>query len=123
MPDHDEEKQGRLRFSPGEIEETTLMRNKRESDLIEERESQKSTLQKGKHMQNFFRKEGLSSNIIKDNIEAFEDVPAYIRRNMSLQTREKEAEVKVSKYTLEELADGQGPVLRENNAYLNDNVD
>ena len=123
VPDHDEEKQGRLRFSPGEIEEMTLMRNKRESDLIEERESQKSTLQKVKHMQNFFRKEGLSSNIIKDNIEAFEDVPAYIRRNMSLQTREKEAEVKVSKYTLEELADGQGPVLRENNAYLNDNVD
>lgn len=123
VPDYDEEKQGRLRFSPGEIEEMTLMRNKRESDLIEERESQKSTLQKVKHMQNFFRKEGLSSNIIKDNIEAFEDVPAYIRRNMSLQTREKEAEVKVSKYTLEELADGQGPVLRENNAYLNDNVD
>ena len=35
-------------------------------------------------MQNFFKKEGLSNKIIKDNIEAFEDVPAYVRRNMSV---------------------------------------
>jgi hypothetical protein len=74
-------------------------------------------------MQNFFKKEGLSNKIIKDNIEAFEDVPAYVRRNMVLSPKDKEAEIKVSKFTLEELADGQGPVLRDNNAYLNDNVD
>ncbi len=121
--DFEEEKQGRLHFDHETMEEITPVRSKRESELIEERENQKSTLQKVKHMQNFFKKEGLSNKIIKDNIEAFEDVPAYVRRNMVLSPKDKEAEIKVSKFTLEELADGQGPVLRDNNAYLNDNVD
>jgi len=121
--DFEEEKQGRLHFDHETMEELTPIRSKRESELIEERENQKSTLQKVKHMQNFFKKEGLSNKIIKDNIEAFEDVPAYVRRNMALTPKDKEAEIKVSKFTLEELADGQGPVLRDNNAYLNDNVD
>ncbi len=121
--DFEEEKQGRLHFDPETMEELTQVRSKRESEIIEERENQKSTLQKVKHMQNFFKKEGLSNKIIKDNIEAFEDVPAYVRRNMVLSPKDKENDIKVSKFTLEELADGQGPVLRDNNAYLNDNVD
>jgi hypothetical protein len=73
-------------------------------------------------MQNFFKKEGLSNKIIKENIEAFEDVPAYIRRNMSIGSKEKDNESKVSKFTLSS-GEGEEPVLRENNAYLNDNVD
>jgi len=73
-------------------------------------------------MQNFFKKEGLSNKIIKENIEAFEDVPAYIRRNMSIDSKEKDNQSKVSKFTLSS-GEGEEPVLRENNAYLNDNVD
>jgi hypothetical protein len=73
-------------------------------------------------MQNFFKKEGLSNKIIKENIETFEDVPAYIRRNMPPNPIEKENDSKISKITLELNENGE-PVLKENNAYLDNNVD
>jgi hypothetical protein len=60
--------------------------------------------------------------IPKENIETFEDVPEYIRRNMPLGVKEKDPDSKISKYTLSSGEDNE-PVLRENNAYLNDNVD
>jgi hypothetical protein len=68
------------------------------------------------------KKEGLSNKTIKDNIDTFEDVPAYIRRNMLMAPSDKKTESKLSKFTLTS-DDEEGPVLRENNAYLNDNVD
>jgi cell division protein FtsZ len=74
------------------------------------------------HMQNILKKEGLSNKTIKENIDTFEDVPAYIRRNMSLDQPGNTSESKLSKFTLSS-DDDDGPVLRENNAYLNDNVD
>ena len=73
-------------------------------------------------MQNFIKKEGLSNKIIKDNIDTFEDVPAYIRRNMPIGQKDKNGDSKISKFTLSSGEDNE-PVLRENNAYLNDNVD
>jgi hypothetical protein len=120
-PAIDEEMQGELDFDPGSIDHITELRGRKKQDDTEEKENRETTLQKVKHMQNFFKKEGLSNKIIKENIEAFEDVPAYIRRNMSL-GKEKENDSKVSKFTLS-LGEGDEPVLRENNAYLNDNVD
>jgi hypothetical protein len=59
---------------------------------------------------------------MKDNIDTFEDVPAYVRKNLALGTTDKAADSKVSKFTLTS-GDDNEPVLRENNAYLNDNVD
>jgi hypothetical protein len=59
---------------------------------------------------------------MKENIDTFEDVPAYIRRNMLVGSPEVASESKLSKFTLTS-DDEEGPVLRENNAYLNDNVD
>jgi hypothetical protein len=41
---------------------------------------------------------------------------------MSIGSKEKDNESKVSKFTLSS-GEGEEPVLRENNAYLNDNVD
>lgn len=81
-----------------------------------------STLRKVKHMQNLLKKEGLSNQAMKDNIDSFEDVPAYVRRNMAKVVPANTAETKLSKYTLS-TGEKDGPVLRENNAYLNDNVD
>jgi cell division protein FtsZ len=118
----DEELQGELDFNLDKSAEINEMRVRDPQD-DEEKEKRETTLQKVKHMQNFFRKEGLSNKIIKDNIDTFEDVPAYVRRNMSPETREKESSNnKISKFTLS-LGEGDEPVLRENNAYLNDNVD
>jgi cell division protein FtsZ len=85
-------------------------------------ERSESTLRKVKHMQNVLKKEGLSNQAMKENIDSFEDVPAYVRRNMmkSLPSGSS-GESKLSKFTL--TSDNDEPVLRENNAYLNDNVD
>jgi hypothetical protein len=73
-------------------------------------------------MQNLLKKEGLSNKTMKENIDTFEDVPAYIRRNMAIGGQESGSESKLSKFTLTS-GDNDEPVLRENNAYLNDNVD
>ena len=73
-------------------------------------------------MQNMLKKEGLSNKSMKDNIDNFEDVPAYVRRNMALGSPDKAADSKVSKFTLSS-DENDEPILRENNAYLNDNVD
>ena len=118
----DDEIQGEFDFNLENVSEVNELRGKRSQDDPDEKEKRETTLQKVKHMQNFFKKEGLSNKIIKDNIDTFEDVPAYVRRNMSIGSKEKENSSKVSKFTLTS-GDGDEPVLRENNAYLNDNVD
>lgn len=80
------------------------------------------TLRKLKHMQNVMKNEGLSTQSMNDNIEDFEEVPAYVRKKIALHTANKAAGSKVSKFTLS-LDDDNQPIIRDNNAYLNDNVD
>jgi cell division protein FtsZ len=80
------------------------------------------TLRKLRHMQNVIRNEGLSTQSMSDNIEDFEEVPAYVRKKIAIHNANKAAGSKVSKFTLSLDEDNQ-PVIRENNAYLNDNVD
>lgn len=80
------------------------------------------TLRKLKHMQNVIKNEGLSTQSMNDNIEDFEEVPAYVRKKIALHNATKASGSKVSKFTLSLDEDNQ-PVIRENNAYLNDNVD
>jgi cell division protein FtsZ len=80
------------------------------------------TLRKLKHMQNVIKNEGLSTQSMSDNIEDFEEVPAYVRKKIAIHNASKAAGSKVSKFTLALDEDNQ-PVIRENNAYLNDNVD
>ena len=94
-----------------------------ELEEVKPAEKSGSTLRKVKHMQNLLKKEGLSNQTMKDNIDSFEDVPAYVRRNMIKgMPAENIPESKLSKFTLSS-DDNDEPVLRENNAYLNDNVD
>lgn len=95
-----------------------------QDDFAEVRSAEKagSTLRKVKHMQNLLKKEGLSNQTMKDNIDSFEDVPAYVRRNMMKGLPSDLPETKLSKFTLSTGSDDE-PILRENNAYLNDNVD
>ena len=80
------------------------------------------TLRKLKHMQNVIRNEGLSTQSMSDNIEDFEEVPAYVRKKIAIHNASKAAGSKVSSFTLALDEDNQ-PVIREINAYLNDNVD
>ncbi|HOW08217.1 MAG TPA: cell division protein FtsZ [Bacteroidales bacterium] len=118
----DDEIQGELDFNLETAIELTEMRSRKPPEDAVDGEKRETTLQKVKHMQNFIKKEGLSNKIIKENIDTFEDVPAYIRRNMPIGQRDKNSDSKISKFTLSSDEDNE-PVLRENNAYLNDNVD
>jgi cell division protein FtsZ len=122
ITDFEEESQGVIDFSLERSEDLNEIRSRRSSDNDENCEKPEETLRKVKHMQNLLKKEGLSNKTMKENIDTFEDVPAYIRRNMAIGAPENAAESKLSKFTLTSGEDDE-PVLRENNAYLNDNVD
>jgi cell division protein FtsZ len=122
IADFEEESQGTIDFSSVNPEGITAKRERNSDQEDEDQDKTEATLQKVKHMQNILKKEGLSNKTMKDNIDTFEDVPAYIRRNMSLNSSDNASESKLSKFTLTS-DDEEGPVLRENNAYLNDNVD
>jgi cell division protein FtsZ len=118
----DETPQGSFNFGTEENEEGSRTKSRKTPAENEANEKSNSTLRKVKHMQNILKKEGLSNKAMKDNIDTFEDVPAYVRRNLALDSSEKASESKVSKFTLSS-EDNDEPILRENNAYLNDNVD
>jgi cell division protein FtsZ len=122
ITDFEEESQGVIDFSLEHGENLSEFRGRNPDDEGEAREKPEATLRKVKHMQNLLKKEGLSNKTMKENIDTFEDVPAYVRRNLSLGVPDNKAESKLSKFTLSS-GENEEPVLRENNAYLNDNVD
>jgi len=122
ITDFEEESQGTINFSLEGNSEYNSSGPNSDIDKEEERNKPETNLRKMKHIQNLLKKEGLSNKTMEENIDTFEDVPAYIRRNMSLGSGGKASESKLSKFTLTNDED-DGPVLRENNAYLNDNVD
>ncbi len=123
ISDFDDESQGVFDFSLDPKNKSTSGSFNSGNDPDEPVNKPEATLRKVKQMQKMLKKEGLSNKTIEENIDAFEDVPAYIRRNMMLAPPESgRKESKLSKFTLSS-DDGEGPVLRENNAYLNDNVD
>ncbi len=122
ITDFEEESQGVIDFSLEHNQEMSEIRNRRVKENEEGPEKPEATLRKVKHMQNLLKREGLSNKTMKENIDTFEDVPAYVRRNLSLGTPGSGSESKLSKFTLTS-EDNDEPVLRENNAYLNDNVD
>jgi hypothetical protein len=68
------------------------------------------------------QKEGFSNKVIKENIDVFEDVPAFKRRNIPIKLENQAFKSNISKFTLESDENNE-PVFRENNAYLNVNVD
>jgi cell division protein FtsZ len=122
ITDFEEESQGIIDFNLEHSQEMSDIRNRRAKENEEGTEKPEATLRKVKHMQNLLKREGLSNKTMKENIDTFEDVPAYVRRNLTLGTPESGSESKLSKFTLTS-EDNDEPILRENNAYLNDNVD
>lgn len=116
-----ERRQGQLNFGP-ENEANGFACNS-PGELAEGMtEKKQAKLKKLKEVTAMVQKEGLSGKVMADNIENFEDVPAYVRRNVLLNKPDTVRSSKVSKLTLS-TDDDQQPVIRENNAYLNDNVD
>jgi cell division protein FtsZ len=60
---------------------------------------------------------------MRDNIDEFEDVPAFVRKNIQILKSDEIDKSEVSKFTLSYDEDDDEISLREDNAYLNDNVD
>lgn len=105
------------------------MQRKLEFDIISRDNSSKQddgktegTLRKLKHMQNILKKEGLSNKTMKDNIDEFEDVPAFVRKNIQIVRSAENEKQEISRFTLTSDDDDE-ITLSEDNAYLNDNVD
>src|SRR5664280_2203264 len=88
ITDFEEESQGVIDFSLEHAHEMDEIRNRRTRETDEIIEKPEATLRKVKHMQNILKREGLSNKTMKENIDTFEDVPAYVRRNLSLGTPE-----------------------------------
>ncbi len=124
ITDLEEEGQGIIDFSLERNNDYNDMFNMRQPHKTEEpsHEKQEATLRKVKHMQNILKKEGLSNKTMKENIDTFEDVPAYVRRNLSIGASGTSSDSKLSKFTLS-TGDNDEPVLRESNAYLDENID
>jgi cell division protein FtsZ len=117
---HDERRQGQLNF--GETEGFSAS-SKSDGDEREGRNvKNRARLDKLKEMQTILNKEGMTNRVLTENIENFEDVPAYVRRNILLNKSEAVKDSKISRLTLS-TDENQQPVIRDNNAYLNDNVD
>ncbi|OFY58283.1 MAG: cell division protein FtsZ [Bacteroidetes bacterium RBG_13_46_8] len=122
ITDFEEEAQGVFDFSLANSDDIKV-RSEGDDEVDEDGQTKPEvTLRKVKQMQKILQKEGLSNKTMKENIDTFEDVPAYIRRNISLSSSDTQSESKLSRFTLTS-DDEEGPVLRENNAYLNDNID
>ena len=92
------------------------------SDDEKEFENDEITLKKAQHIQKLLQKDGFSNKAIKENIDIFVDVPAYVRRNVPVKMENKATESNLSRFTLGADEDNE-PVFPENNAYLDDNVD
>ncbi|MBG0857889.1 MAG: cell division protein FtsZ [Bacteroidales bacterium] len=120
--DLEKEYQGVFEFELENSQGVNDEAKKKQGNEEEAREKADTKLRKVKHIQNLLKKGGLSNKTMKENIDTFEDVPAYVRRNMSLGSSEKTSDSKLSKFTLSS-DENDEPILRENNAYLNDNVD
>ncbi|HCC70846.1 MAG TPA: cell division protein FtsZ [Bacteroidales bacterium] len=109
--DEETEEQGKLEFD-------FAVQNRKEKTELNQGDG---TLRKIKHMQNILKKEGLSNKTMKDNVDEFEDVPAFIRKKIKIDNDKRKDTSEVSKFTLSD--DDDEPELRDDNAYLNDNVD
>lgn len=113
--------QGMLNFGSEQKEESRDALTEK-GKPSERQEDGRKKLEKIKDIQSMMHKDGLTSKTMSDNIDSFEDVPAYVRRNIPLARLDGAKGSKVSKLTLS-TDENQQPVIRENNAYLNDNVD
>ena len=65
----------------------------------------------------------MESSKIKENIDEFENEPAYKRKNLKIEQPINSNDTKISRYSLEDDEENNGATLNPNNSYLHDNVD
>ena len=95
----------------------------RDEHSKEEKKKLEERMEKLRKSQEKLKEQRFSQSEEKDNIDELENEPAYIRKKVQLEERKYSSESKISKYTLSDDDDDEGPKLREDNSYLHDNVD
>lgn len=85
-------------------------------------------IKKIKETHSIIKEKGLKNQDVKDNIDELEDEPAYIRKNINIDSKSYSSRSKVSRYSLGDEEDEDGKkkkksTLRDDNSYLHDNVD
>ncbi len=78
-------------------------------------------LSKLKKIHDILKQDGKSDRDMKDNIDELEEIPAFVRKNIQIEKSSQKEKFEVSKFVLSD--DDDQPQLRDDNAYLNDNVD
>lgn len=107
-----EEKEQFILYEKEELQRESIRNQRNPADMVKKL--------KESHAQ---AKEQLYSKASKDNtIDQLENEPAYIRKKINLDKTLPSEESKISKYSLSE-DDEKNSKLREDNAYLHDNVD
>jgi len=87
-------------------------------------ETKKSDIQKKlSESRERMKERRMESSKIKDNIDEFENEPAYKRKNMKIEQPVHSKDSNVSRYSLDDDEDGERASLNSNNSYLHDNVD
>jgi len=78
-----------------------------------------------REMHEKLRDRGYLSSSVDDDIEEMENVPAYVRKKITLDQERHSDEKEVSRYRLTDNKEegNEGPKLRPDNSYLHDNVD
>jgi len=87
-------------------------------------ETKKSEIQKKlNESRERMKEKRFDSSKINENIDEFENEPAYKRKNLKIDQPTHVRDNEISRYTLSDDEEGGGARLRPNNSYLHDNVD
>jgi cell division protein FtsZ len=96
---------------------TEISQEEREKKMAERVRNLKETHEK-------LRDRGYLASQENEEIEELENIPAFVRKNISIDQQKHSEDQQVSRYRLtEDDEGGEGPKLKPDNSYLHDNVD
>ncbi len=120
--------QGSLSFGvkdKEDSEEYILMEQSEETDPEAREKKLADRVRSLRETHEKLRERGYLSSSGDDEIEELENVPAYVRKKVTIDQQKHSEEKEVSRYRLTDKKDEgeEGPKLRPDNSYLHDNVD
>lgn len=107
-----------------DAEEYILMGQSKDLTPEEKEEKLKERFKQLKETHEKLKDRGYVTGSGDDEIEELENVPAYVRKKISIDQEKHSEDKEVSRYRLTDEGEGEeGPKLRSDNSYLHDNVD
>jgi cell division protein FtsZ len=120
--------QGLLTFGvkdKGDSEEYILMEQSQDADPEAREKKMADRVRSLREMHEKLKDRGYLNSSADDEIEELENVPAYVRKKITLDQQKHSEDKEVSRYRLSDNKEEgeEGPKLRPDNSYLHDNVD